>query len=1159
MLTKRLKETKTTINRLKTEYLKNPVGIDIKSPRFSWNMVSEDKGARQTAYRILVSKTSQDLIDGIYTWDTKKMDSDLAIGIAYQGVKLEPSTRYYWKVTIWDHKGRSIDSNIAFFETGLMSSDGMTNWGGARWITKPGQEEVPAKSDRKLLKTYDISTNVRIINHSAGLIFSYSDNEFMLVRIEPSTIEGSLYQMGLYHGTPYGIEPYTYLEGEQYTDNRGLVRVQPVELSNFNPEIFHSIKICVREGSPVCNIPGRIEIFMDGGLTPILSTSVARYGGSLKGGSIGFYNPNSSAEYSSIKIEQPEIEKVNIFGPPTQLSYITLADFRLDGESETFVKIGSDVHAEVKILNQSITLTDEIVIEGPTPGAPMFRKDFRVSKQVKQARLYSTGGGVTEFYINGSMVGDDYFAPGYTDYSMTYAYQTYDVTALLNSMQDNTIGVMLGNGWYSGSEDVHYKPYGTQPKVMARLAVQYTDGAIENIVTDESWQYYGLGPITRNVTMDGVTHDARREEAIEGWSTASFLDEKWKKNASLLPAPSNDIYGVKVISDNASLPRQIDTLTPIGLTPNPADSTRTIIDFGQNMVGNIKLTLRGGIKGQVVCIRFAEMLNDVTGFRTGDGPKGTLYTENYRTAKSTDYFILSGKAEEVFSPRFTFHGFRYVEITGYPGKLQAEDILGIVISSATEETFFFECSNPEVNRLQRNIEWGMKGNFFSVPTDCPQRDERMGWTGDAQLFARTAVFSMDVQMFLKKWMVDLNDTLQKLGFYTGLYAPFNSEFANSFSGWWTAWSDVGIELPFQIWQVYGDTRLIEENFENLKTYMNYVSTRTIPQGYLIDPRPFVGVGDHVSLVPTSVQLVATAYYAYTAQLMYLMAKGISRYEDAAHFEQLYKKIKSAFCETFLQEDGTILLNEERAEFDTQTAYALALNFNLLPEDKISDASQRLVELGYDFHTDGSLAMTTGFLGTRDLCPALSKSGKHEAAYDLILNKSYPSWLYTVEQGATTMWERWNSYTLENGFGDVSMNSFNHYAFGAVGEWLYNYMLGIQTDSSSPGFKHFILQPTIDPKAGTSSDRITWAKGEFQSVHGLIKSHWSVEDNQITFRISVPANTTASVKLQGAFLNDILESGLPVLEVEGISSHQEVINGVVLEVIAGNYEFSYLRR
>lgn len=1148
------------IENLRTEYLTDPLGLDVATPRFSWNMISDERGAEQRTYRITVFKDNTYLDDRIQVWDSGEIESSLSVGIVYEGELLLPSTRYVWKVTIKDNREQLLSSKTASFETGLMNDDGISGWMGANWITNPGKSSVPASQDRRLLKSYDIYLNLRIVDHSAGFIFSNTDNEYLLLRLEPTKKGEPGYQMGLFHGTPFGIKHYSYISGAQYTEERKIITVPPIVLPDFDPCDWHTVKVSVREGSPVINIAGTIAVYLDGEEEPVLHTRVSRYGGSHKGGIIGFYNPHSTAEYKDVFIIQPEMEKKNIFGPPTRYSYLRLADLKLDGLEESFVKWDTDEPAEAVLEDGIIKVSNEIVSEGPISGAPMFRKEFRTEKVVESARLYSTGGGITEFHLNGKRVGDDYFAPGYTDYNMTFAYQTYDVTELISGYTSHALGVVLGNGWYSGSEDVNYKPFSAQPIVMARLLITYTDGTTENIVTDDTWQYCDKGPITRDILMDGVTHDYRRETALEGWATAAYCGEElWKQNARRLSAPRNDKYGVKVISTPGVLPQQIDVLNPLVITNDPVDPARIIVDFGQNMVGNILLKVRGGVKGNVIRIRYGEMLNDRTGIRTGDGPAGTLYTENYRTAKSTDYFMLSGSDLHEFSPRFTFHGFRYVEITGYPGVLNKDDIRGLVISSAKESSLLFECSNPQVNRLQRNIEWGMKGNFFSVPTDCPQRDERMGWTGDAQIFARTAVYTMNVQPFFTKWMMDLNDTLEQFGFYSGLYAPFNAAYANDFSGWWTAWSDVGIVLPYQLWQIYGDQRVISENYNNFKTYMDYVATRTVPDGFVIDSNGFSGVGDHVSLVKTSTQLVATAYYALTAKMMSEMANAIGRAEDAFYYGQLFNNIKTAFGEAFIREDGVICCNGDTNEHDTQTAYAMALNYGLIPDEMIPIAAARLVELGYGYQEDGTLAMTTGFLGTRDLCPALSKAGQNEAAYDLLLNKAYPSWLYTVEQGATTMWERWNSYTLDKGFGEVSMNSFNHYAFGAVGEWIYNYMVGIQNDPITPGFKHFLLEPAIDPKSGKGEDRIQWAKGEFYSVYGLIRSSWHIDCQQVTYEFTIPANSTATVKLQGADLDEISENGLPVQQAVGILEYNETAKEVFLKCASGSYRLSYLRK
>jgi alpha-L-rhamnosidase len=552
--------------------------------------------------------------------------------------------------------------------------------------------------------------------------------------------------------------------------------------------------------------------------------------------------------------------------------------------------------------------------------------------------------------------------------------------------------------------------------------------------------------------------------------------------------------------------RRLLELTPKAITRR---SDAWIVDFGQNLVGHVRFVAHGPA-GTAITLRHAEMLN----------PDGSLYTENLRPALATDTFILRGARErETFEPHFTFHGFRYVEITGYPGTLTAEDLLGIVVGSDTPSTGTFESSNPDLNRLYQNIVWGQRGNFLSVPTDCPQRDERMGWMGDAQVFAPTAARNADVASFFAKWLVDVDDSQTTNGDYSDVCPRIDRPRPAM-----PVWGDAGVIIPWVMYAAYGDRAFLADNYPCMVRWVEFSlgrSTNLILSG---------GVGDHLAPQRTPTEVVDTAYFANSARLVARAAAVLGKTDAAARYDKLFHDIAGAFNQAFVSTNGTIT-------GETQTAYLLALQFDLLPEHLHAAAARRLIE---DVERNGHL--TTGFVGVGLICPTLTQIGRSDLAWQLVLTNTYPSWLFSVKNGATTIWERWDGWTPEHGFQDSAMNSFNHYSLGSVGAWLYSGAAGIQPDDSKPGYKHFFLNPQF-------TVRLSEVKATLDSPYGLIISHWQVKNDQIVYDVAVPPNTTATLLLP-APASEVRQSGRPIPTTAG--------NATRLELVAGSYQFS-LRR
>jgi alpha-L-rhamnosidase len=746
--------------------------------------------------------------------------------------------------------------------------------------------------------------------------------------------------------------------------------------------------------------------------------------------------------------------------------------------------------------------------------SPHLRKEFLLDRPVRRARLYTTARGVYESFINGTRVGDDVLAPGWTDYDRRVQYQTYDVTPLLAEGQ-NVLGAVLGDGWYAGF--VGFDPkhrgalYGPRPQFLAQLYVEYGDGSRYSISTDGSWKC-STGPILYSDLLMGESYDARRE--MPGWSDPGFDDSAW------YGVDAEGLGDVDLVAQPDEGIRITEELEAKSVT-EPEEGVY-VFDLGRNMVGWVRLKVEGEA-GTEVTLRHAEALNT----------DGTIYTTNLRSARAADRYVLNGEGEEVYEPRFTFHGFRYVEVTGYPGEPQPEAITGRVVHSATPPAGSFECSNQMVNELQENIIWGQRGNFLSVPTDCPQRDERLGWMGDAQVFVRTATFNMDVAAFFEKWMVDVEDAQSPEGAFPDV-APILKGSGSIDLRWGApAWGDAGIIVPWTIYKTYEDTRIVERHYDAMVRWMEYLHEANPDlirknrmgnnYGDWLSPR-----GDH-----TPKHLLATAYWAHDARLMAEMAEAIGRTEDAKDYGDLNERIKGAFNETYVSSDG-------RIEGDTQTCYLLALHMGLLPEELRTVAAGHL--LGAIEREDWHLS--TGFAGVGYLCPVLTETGHTDVAYRLLLNETYPSWGYTIKNGATTIWERWDGWTEENGFQSPNMNSFNHYSLGSVGEWLYRYVAGI--DLGAPGYGHVVIRPH-------PGGNLTFARGEYYAVRGRISSSWRIEGDLFVLEVLVPPNTEATVHVPCT--QGVSEGGRPVDEADGVELLRAGERETVVSVGAGRYEFS----
>ncbi|MDQ2660676.1 MAG: family 78 glycoside hydrolase catalytic domain [Actinomycetota bacterium] len=744
--------------------------------------------------------------------------------------------------------------------------------------------------------------------------------------------------------------------------------------------------------------------------------------------------------------------------------------------------------------------------------SPMMRDEFTVDKPVASARLSASAQGVYEFSLNGARVSDHELAPGFTDYNLRTQYQTYDVTEQVQQGA-NAIGVMAGPGWYAGHLG-WFGPhqYGSSPSVTAQLSVDYEDGTRETFITDDSWKS-APSPIISSDLLMGESYDARLEQ--DGWNTASFTPSGW-----------SDV----VVADGgtATLVPQVDPpvrvtqeMVPLSVTePTPG---RYVFDLGQNMVGKVRLQI-SGVAGQTVTLRHAEVLH----------ADGTIAPENLRSAKATDTYTFAEDGTISYEPRFTFHGFRYVELSGLTAPPTTAAVTGLVMNTDAEFSSTFETSDSMVNQLQSNIVWGQRGNWLSIPTDTPARDERLGWTGDINVFASTATFNMDSQTFLTKWMSDMRDAQLPNGAYPEVAPQFCKDPAvhSSCGGGSTGWADAGITVPWTLWQSYGDTAVIEANYDSMADYIDYLEG-IAPTGI----RPGYGTwGDWLNLGdPTPADLLGTAFYAQSVNLMAQMADAIDRPTDAARYAALFESIRTAYQEKFIADDGSIAGN-------SQTAYTSSIAFGLVPDDLVEEAGEHLAAAVAA--RGGHLA--TGFLGTFNLLPALTAGGQSDVAYQLLLNRTYPSWGFQIDRGATTMWERWDAIREDGSFGDLGMNSFNHFAPGAVGNWMYRTIGGIQ--QLEPGYKKTLIAPS--PGGG-----LQYAKVGYDSVYGHISSDWKLTDDGLALTVDVPANTTATVRLPAGNALAVLESGAAATDADGVHGVNVEAGIASVEVGSGRYEFS----
>ena len=1034
---------------LRCEYLTNPLGLDVLQPRLSWLLESGERGQRQTAYQVLVASSEKLLKQNSGDlWDSGKIEEDETIAIVYRGKPLASGQLCFWKVKVWDRAGKeSAWSKPALWSMGLLKPE---DWK-AEWIG------------------YD---KPRAANLSEA---QFGAAQWIWHAADPKD-------------APKGQRLFVHdfvLPGNLVVDKAELL----IAADNTCKFVINTKQVVSVNGwkpAQIVDVRNRINPGKNS-----LRTAV----------------DNASAGPAGL------IAKLTV----------TATDGRVftcvtDEKWKTLDKPGANWHNRdldsaawpaARVLGAHGCEPWGKLQAGLVLPPPVYlRTAFALEKKVARATLYATGLGIFDLYLNGQRVTEEFFNPGWTDYTKRVRYRAYDVTGRMQRGA-NALGAILADGWYSGYVGYGHNRdhYGKLPRVRAQLNLEFTDGSIATVATGPQWKA-ATGSLLYSDFLMGESCDARLEPL--GWDTADFDDGKWaavNTGAELTPlVQAHPAPAVQVFAELTA-----KTITE----PKPGV---WVLDLGQNFAGVPRLQIKGE-PGQKIVLRFAERLN----------PDGTVYTVNLRSAQATDTYICRGKGTEIWQPRFTFHGFQYIELTGLTKPPKKDTVVGLALSSATPDAGSFECSDPMLNQLRSNIYWTQRMNFIDIPTDCPQRDERLGWTGDAQVYIRTATLNCDVHAFFTKWLVDLCADSQRADGQFPCVAPV--KVAGPDGG--PAWADAGIICPWTIYAVYGDTRILEQHYDAMARFIDFCKKRCTPE--LLPPAKFHCFGDWLSIkADTPKDVIFMAYFAYCTRLMAQTAIVLGNNSDANKYRALFGQLKTAFNKAYVAPDG-------RIKGDTQTCYVLALVNDLVEGEKAQAAAKYLVE---NIESRGC-HLSTGFIGTKDLMLALAKIGRNDIACRLVHNVTFPSWGFSIRHGATSIWERWNGWTPEDGFGDPGMNSFAHYSFGAVYQWMVENLGGIRTDA--PAYKSIIIAPVLDEK-------LTYARTSYASIRGRIATAWKKDKAGLTLDVTIPPNTTAILRLPTTNGAKLTEGGQPLAKAAGVKYLRTEGDRVLLALDSGSYSF-----
>jgi len=1071
-------QNNVVIHMLKVCHKENPLGIDEEIPTFSWQMKASARGAMQTAYQIKVSESEEALSSGIHVWDSGKVLSTESVGICYSGQPLSPKQRYFWSVTVWNESDAPFTSAPAWFETGLMG----TGLSEAKWISAPTPSPASCKPEDL---SYNIHYDIELENTSAGFVFGACEGRY-----------GDLYICEISHREENTLFRLQKMSGGAF------VSEEELDITACRPKSgnLFSVDLSVNASNltvAVNDMP--INTFT---ITKTPVGSIGYY--KSRGVSYAFFDNISVTNSNNNMLYSETFEDENtIFSP----YHITLSDGRL--------KAGSGM----------------LLTKGYESPAPLFRRAFRVQdKPIASARLYATSLGSFSASLNGFCISDEYLSPGKLAFNKQLSYVTYDVTDSLTAGKTNVLGFVLLHGWYDravGYPEI-WNPWGNQNALLCRLEINYQDGTAQTISSDSSFFCYNDGPVRRDDIYHGEYYDANYEQT--GYDIDGFDATDW------IPAAENAVdplyYSLPLTAKKNEPIRCTEELTPISVS-EPAENV-FVYDFGKNFTGTCRIRVKGN-QGQIITLRYGEHLNTDTLTNKDDIP-GTVWTENLLTADATDYYVMCGDPSgEAFEPEYVFHGFRYLQITGIEEAIPVNDIVGIVLSSDLTQTGDFTCSNELLNQFYENTKNSRQSNFLDNPSDCPQRDERHGWAGDAQIFSLTASYHADTYLFYEKYLEELRLLQSEGGSFPDM-APRNFGTNPDGSGGaacTNCWGDAPVVITWNLYLQYGDKEILRENYDALCKWVDVLEMTS--DNYI---RTFSSYGDHLSLESTPADLSDTAWCAYSAHLLSQMALALDKPEDAAHYEAVYNNFKKAWQNQYVLPDGMTICN-------TQTSYVLGLAFSLFPDDLTDEAFAYLLQL-FEY---SNYEIKTGFSGIGHLFSVLSSYERYDIAYKLLLKEDYPSLLYPVTKGATTTWELWQGHR-DNEDGTYTLEgSFNHYTYGTPAGFLYTGILGIKSDTSAPGYKHILLEPH-------PCEQLSFAKGSYQSMYGTIYSSYEMTDKGYIYHFEIPANTGATLTLplpkEGAFY---LVDEKPVEQVPEIVCHGITNGKISYELPSGSYRFT----
>ena len=1147
-----------------------PLCVETPTPEFSWYLSAQSRCVKQEAYRLQVLSTT-----GESVWDTGD-EKSCSNRCSYAGPALMPETAYIVRLTITDNRGTTATTE-SLFRTGLMDTDPESpRWQGAKWIGT-GTRSLWAPA----LSVFQLSCQITLEEgaEKAGLLFGGNDPRLM--DRDKNILGVEARRFGSYIWVRLNTSPLKEKENAQleifrvgYTkeDSREVPLFSlPIPETVLNPENRHSPHTILIKSNY-----GQIQVFLDG--TELRNKSERP--GPFDDGSINLNPMGRGGDFVCFPNLCDIGAKVEA-GQKARFRDLTVKNYR---RPESVL---------AKVWEEEITLDGDErggfrLFDPSCHGLPLLRREFSATKP-QRAWLTITARGIYEAYINGKKVGEDYFAPGLTQYDKTHMYQVYDVTDLLRS-GENALGIELSEGWWSGAisfRGENWNFWGDCQSVRAKLTMEGPDGRIETIITNEYFEATDDGPDRYGSFFQGQVYDAIYEEHVRGWLEPGFKGN-WPA-AREIPLSEETVllgeYAAGLGPHTGSSNMSYDGLKLMGQIGNgvkcvevlPALSMEEVrpgvyvYDFGQNIAGIPEIILPGGAPGQEVTLRYGEIL--YPNLPEYGENQGMLMTENLRGAWVTDIVYL-GEEPITFCPHFTFHGFRYLEVTGVEAPPELNKVKALALSSVEHLTADYRCSDEGVNQLFRNICWSLRDNFLSVPTDCPQRNERMGWSGDLSVFSRTAVYLCDADAFLRRHLMAMRDLQAQDGMFPDI-APV----ASGFGG--ILWGSAGMTVPWEMYLQYGDEAILREHYEAMEKYIAYLLRNVDDTGL----QTAGALGDWLGPQKDQIdnKLLWMAYFVYDLYIMSKTAEILEKPQADDYFA-LYAMTRHRLNQVFFDPEShkTVYSSKEAAKneggfgppgpkkplppqepgggyrMDTQTSYCVPLALELVDETHKQEAGVHLAHVcGTESRDDDGIlrppySLMTGFIGTAWILPALTLAGRDDIAYRMLMNHQYPSWLYPVDQGATTIWERLDSYTLDRGFGGHnSMNSFNHYSFGAVGQWLLSRSLGIAREQ--PGFQRFTLCPMPD-----EGREMTWAEGWCLTPAGKIESCWEQFPRGVRYTVTVPANTGCLLQLPGNPFSAVTESGLSPAEAEGVAplGHNGTAHQFWLE--SGTYVFDVIR-